>query len=182
MSKLQRLEKTDKKRIWSMITNGLVEFQPPILFFEERDGKCGLAGVMSKKYRKDRRELRKHDIDYLIIMPAMDYRADIRMEYSFNPNYEMSKNGVKLAILDYIYTAGDCDNCGISLTGVEEHMSEVFEGEDGYDTDTYMIIKLLKELVAHGVVTRTIFNTFWKPDSFAKLMRDQNIPLFKVVK
>jgi len=180
MSKIQRREKKNKKRLWNSLIKYCVEFQRPELFFRKKDGKTELVGVLSHKYSKDRRELRRNDISDLFIYDGKFY---LKNPTILTPqDYGRNENGVRLAILNIIYELGETKKVGISLRGLEDKVAEIFKGEDGFDTDTYMVVKLLKQLVNHGIVTRSIFNTFWRPNTFKDVMSSQGIPIWKVTK
>lgn len=180
MSKTQRREKKNKKRLWNSLIRYCVEFQRPELFFRKNDGKSELVGILSHKYNRDRKDLMRNDLYDLFIYDGNYY---LKNPPTLDPqDYGRNENGVRLAILNIIYELGETKGVGISLSGLESQVAEIFKGEDGFDTDSYMVVKLLKQLVAHGIVTRTIFNTFWRPNTFKEVMSSQGVPTWKVTK
>ena len=178
MSKLDRLEKKRRLLAWKRLNKDFVKFQHPIVFIDKKDGKNELAGVMSSKYRMDRWILKKRNILDLEIYSVAHYSD---LDYSAQ-EYSKNEAGLAKCVLDVIYYHSMYDHVGISLQGIEEAIWPKFSGEDGFDTDSYMVVKALKMLVSHGVVTRTVFNTFWEPNTFVLVMDTHKVPLHKVVK
>ena len=91
--------------------------------------------------------------------------------------YSKSENGFALYVLDVIYTAGLTKRGGLSYHFIKHVVLDTLPMEQGEDfaPDNYMLKRVMKMFVEHGVITRTVFNTFWHPETFRSVIEEQNI-------